>query len=59
MHSTQGRCYGIAEIESAVADGAQSVILNQVTYGIAIRMAVLSMAMRGQTAQRQAEQENA
>ncbi len=30
------------EIESAVADGAQSVILNQVTYGIAIRMAVLS-----------------
>ena len=47
------------EIESAVADGAQSVILNQVTYGIAIRMAVLSMAMSGQTAQRQAEQENA
>ncbi|MGV8744252.1 aspartate carbamoyltransferase catalytic subunit, partial [Pseudomonas aeruginosa] len=36
------------EIESAVADGAQSVILNQVTYGIAIRMAVLSMAMNGQ-----------
>ncbi|MGH8353726.1 MAG: aspartate carbamoyltransferase catalytic subunit, partial [Pseudomonas sp.] len=29
------------------------VILNQVTYGIAIRMAVLSMAMSGQTAQRQ------
>ncbi|PZR27808.1 MAG: aspartate carbamoyltransferase catalytic subunit, partial [Ectopseudomonas oleovorans] len=35
------------EIESAVADGPQSVILNQVTYGIAIRMAVLSMAMSG------------
>ena len=47
------------EIESAVADGPQSVILNQVTYGIAIRMAVLSMAMSGQTAQRQFEQENA
>ena len=47
------------EIESAVADGAQSVILNQVTYGIAIRMAVLSMAMSGQTAQRQLEQEYA
>ncbi|MCG7372270.1 aspartate carbamoyltransferase catalytic subunit [Pseudomonas luteola] len=46
------------EIESAVADGSQSVILNQVTYGIAIRMAVLSMAMSGQTAQRQLEQEN-
>jgi aspartate carbamoyltransferase catalytic subunit len=47
------------EIESAVADGNQSVILNQVTYGIAIRMAVLSMAMSGQTAQRQFEQEKA
>jgi aspartate carbamoyltransferase catalytic subunit len=47
------------EIESAVADGAHSVILNQVTYGIAVRMAVLSMAMSGQTAQRQFEQENA
>ena len=47
------------EIESAVADGPQSVILNQVTYGIAIRMAVLSMAMSGQNAQRQLDQENA
>ncbi|SEQ40941.1 MULTISPECIES: aspartate carbamoyltransferase catalytic subunit [Pseudomonas] len=46
------------EIESAVADGSQSVILNQVTYGIAVRMAVLSMAMSGQTAQRQLEQES-
>ena len=46
------------EIESAVADGPQSVILNQVTYGIAIRMAVLSMAMSGQTAQRQLESEH-
>ena len=46
------------EIESAVADGEQSVILNQVTYGIAVRMAVLSMTMSGQTAQRQL-QENA
>ena len=47
------------EIESAVADGPHSVILNQVTYGIAVRMAVLSMAMSGQAAQRQFEQENA
>jgi aspartate carbamoyltransferase catalytic subunit len=46
------------EIESAVADGNHSVILNQVTYGIAIRMAVLSMAMSGQTAQRQLNQES-
>jgi aspartate carbamoyltransferase catalytic subunit len=36
------------EIESAVADGPQSVILNQVSYGIAVRMAVMSMAMSGQ-----------
>jgi aspartate carbamoyltransferase catalytic subunit len=45
------------EIESAVADGPQSVILNQVTYGIAIRMAVLSMTMSGQNAQRQLNQD--
>jgi aspartate carbamoyltransferase catalytic subunit len=31
------------EIDSAVADGAQAVILNQVTFGIAVRMAVMSM----------------
>ncbi len=31
------------EIDSAVADGNQSVILPQVTYGIAVRMAVMSM----------------
>jgi len=31
------------EIDSAVADGARSVILPQVTFGIAVRMAVLSM----------------
>lgn len=31
------------EIDSAVADGPQSVILPQVTFGIAVRMAVMSM----------------
>ena len=31
------------EIESAVADGKQSVILPQVTFGIAVRMAVMSI----------------
>ncbi|KJZ15791.1 MAG: aspartate carbamoyltransferase catalytic subunit [Marinomonas sp.] len=36
------------EISSEVADGEHSVILNQVTNGIAVRMAVLSMAMSGQ-----------
>lgn len=41
------------EIESEVADGKQSLILNQVGYGIAIRMAVMSMAMSGQMQQRQ------
>ena len=37
------------EIASSVADGERSVILKQVSYGIAIRMAVMSMAMSGQT----------
>ena len=31
------------KIDSAVADGAQAVILPQVTFGIAVRMAVMSM----------------
>ncbi|HQR50019.1 MAG TPA: aspartate carbamoyltransferase catalytic subunit [Methylophilaceae bacterium] len=31
------------EIDSSVADGSQSVILPQVTYGIAVRMAVMSI----------------
>jgi aspartate carbamoyltransferase catalytic subunit len=33
------------EIESCVADGKQSVILDQVSYGISIRMAVISMVL--------------
>lgn len=41
------------EIESEVADGPQSVILDQVTNGIAIRMAVMSMAMSGQMEEQQ------
>lgn len=35
------------EIDSSVADGAQSVILPQVTYGIAIRMAVMALLSGG------------
>jgi aspartate carbamoyltransferase catalytic subunit len=31
------------EIDSSVADGVQSVILPQVTFGIAVRMAVMSI----------------
>ena len=31
------------EIDSAVADGTQAVILEQVTFGIAVRMAVMSI----------------
>jgi aspartate carbamoyltransferase catalytic subunit len=31
------------EIDSSVADGGQSVILPQVTFGIAVRMAVMSI----------------
>ena len=36
------------EIESSVMDGPQSVILSQVTYGIAVRMAVMSMIAQPQ-----------
>jgi len=36
------------EIQSEVADCSRSVILNQVNYGIAVRMAIMSMAMAGQ-----------
>ncbi len=35
------------EIDSAVADGANAVILPQVTFGIAVRMAVMSMLGAG------------
>ncbi len=35
------------EIDSSVADGVQSVILPQVTYGIAVRMAVMAMLSGG------------
>ena len=38
------------EIDSEVADGPQSVILPQVTYGIAVRMAVMAMLAGGATA---------
>jgi len=36
------------EIASAVADGPQSVILEQVTHGIAVRMAIMSMTLGSQ-----------
>jgi aspartate carbamoyltransferase catalytic subunit len=36
------------EIASEVADGPRSVILHQVTFGIAVRMAVMSMCISGQ-----------
>jgi len=37
------------EIDSAIADGPQSVILNQVTFGIAVRMAVMSIVAGAST----------
>lgn len=37
------------EIDSSVADGPQSVIMQQVTNGIAVRMAVMSMVMDSQS----------
>jgi aspartate carbamoyltransferase catalytic subunit len=36
------------EIDSTVVDGKQSVILPQVTYGIAVRMAVMSIVAGNQ-----------
>ncbi len=42
------------EIDSSVADGNQSVILPQVTYGIAVRMAVMAMLAGGQNSGGQA-----
>lgn len=47
------------EIDSAVADGPQSVILEQVTYGIAVRMAVMSILISNaaQLTQHKLEQE--
>jgi len=38
------------EIASSVADGPQSVILQQVSYGIAVRMAIMSMTLGAQPA---------
>jgi aspartate carbamoyltransferase catalytic subunit len=35
-------------MDSQVADGPRSVILQQVSFGIAVRMAVMSMAMQAQ-----------
>ncbi len=34
------------EIESSIADGSQSVILQQVTNGVAVRMAIMSLVMQ-------------
>ena len=33
------------EIDSSVADGSRSVILDQVSYGISVRMAVMTMTL--------------
>ncbi len=43
------------EIAGSVADGAQSVILEQVTYGIAVRMAVMSIVMGNAESLRRSE----
>ena len=45
------------EIDSQVADGPHSVILQQVSHGIAVRMAVMAMAM-GSLASSEKEQSN-
>ncbi|UCB56346.1 MAG: aspartate carbamoyltransferase catalytic subunit [Thiotrichales bacterium] len=43
------------EIESSVADGQRSVILDQVTYGISVRMAVMSMVLGREPEQEETE----
>jgi aspartate carbamoyltransferase catalytic subunit len=43
------------EIDSAVADGPQAVILDQVTNGIAVRMAIMALIMGGTPERRRAE----
>ncbi|MGB5517467.1 MAG: aspartate carbamoyltransferase catalytic subunit, partial [Gammaproteobacteria bacterium] len=43
------------EIESRVADGKRSVILDQVTYGISVRMAIMSMVLGRQPEQTEIE----
>ncbi len=43
------------EIESTIADGRQAVILPQVTFGIAVRMAVMSMVSGGSVSGQQGE----
>ena len=45
------------EIDSQVADGPQSVILQQVTNGVAVRMAVMSMAIASQASMYEAAEE--
>lgn len=42
------------EIESRVADGNSSVILQQVSFGIAIRMAIMTMAMHAKSRSKEA-----
>lgn len=44
------------EMDSAVADGPHSVILQQVSYGIAVRMAVMSMTLGAKESQKEADQ---
>ncbi len=44
------------EMDSQVADGPRSVILQQVSHGIAVRMAVMSMAMRSRAPEALEEQ---
>jgi len=47
------------EIDSAVADGPHSVILNQVTNGVAVRMAVLYLLAGGQPEKAEAAKQGA
>lgn len=47
------------EIATSVADGPKSLILKQVTNGLAVRMAVMSMSVSGQNLAKQSSQQGA
>ena len=46
------------EIDSNVADGSRSVILDQVSYGISVRMAVMTMTLGREPETEEARQDS-
>ena len=46
------------EIESSIADSERSVILQQVSHGIAVRMAIMAMTMGNQPPEKNANEQS-